>query len=153
MKLIPFERETMVLTATATQLGSLLKEVTQTDSEETDKKVFAGVIKGDHFAFSLKVSKPQSFIPQVVGTIHSTSSGCLLFLQYRFFPSTNFFLAFWCVASLLLAFLFFGLAKNSLYAGLSLLACLVNYVIAMANFGVHLKETRKTLHKVLEQLT
>jgi len=153
MRLAPFESETIVSSASAVSIISLLNRETS-QRENPDKTLpFGGVVTDSAFRISLNVTRPQNFIPLAQGTIDQTSSGSLIQIKYKLFPGTRFFLIFWCLLTFILTLLFLGPAKNYLYGCLSLTGCIANYLIALANFDVHLKQTQKALHKVLDKLT
>lgn len=152
MRFIPFERETIVLPVHGHQVAALIREKTQTQAEEAKGRIFKGIVHEREFTVTLRVNRAQILIPQIHGEIEDTSAGCIIFLKYRFFPNTTFFLIFWTVVSLALALVFFGPADNYLYGCLSLAFCIINYLIALANFDVHLKQIKKALESVLEQL-
>ncbi len=149
MRLIPFERETMVLPADGATVMAFVRQKTQTTAEEATGRVFKGVVGPDTFTVTLRVTRAQIMIPQVRGEVADTSTGCILFLTYRFFPNTNFFLAFWTVVSFLLALVFLGPAGNYLYGCLALAFCIGNYAVALANFSIHRKQIKAALEGVL----
>lgn len=153
MRLIPFESETIVSSASKASVISLIESTTDDRSSLNAMMVFTGKVHESSFKVSLNITKPQSFIPLIEGTVDQTSSGSLIFVKYRFFPGTIFFLSFWSLITVLMAVIFFGPAENYLYGSLSLLGCIANYLIAMANFDVHLTHTKKALHKVFDSLT
>ena len=152
MRFFPFERETIVLPVNGRRVAALIKEKTQTQAEEAKGRIFKGIVHESQFTVTLRINRAQILIPQVHGDIEDTSAGCIVFLKYRFFPNTTFFLIFWTVVSFTLALVFLGPADNYLYGCLSLAFCIVNYLIALANFDVHLKHIKKALESVLEQL-
>ncbi len=153
MRLFPFERETIVSAITAKEIIALLKEETYNQKKSTKHQSFTGQVGENSFKISVYVSKPQNFIPLAEGEVDQTSNGSLIQVKYKLFPSTSFFLAFWCLLTFILTLLFLGPAKNYLYGCLSLIGCIANYLIALANFDVHLKQTQKALHKVLDKLS
>ena len=153
MRLIPFERETIVSSAKAASIIALLKVETKSEASAGKGFAFTGLVYEGSFRVSVNVAKPQNFIPLAEGSVDQTSSGSLIQIKYRLFPSTRFFLAFWCLLTFLLTLIFLGPANNYLYGCLSLTGCVANYLIALANFDVHLKQTQKALHKVLDKLT
>lgn len=154
MRLLPFEKETVVMAVPPAAIAAALLGKTSTSPLEGGRsKRFTGTVTEGYFTLSLRETKPQNFIPQVSGIIEETSTGSLIFIKYRFFRATRIFLIFWCVLTFFLTLIFLGPGNNYLYGCLSLAGCVANYLIALANFEVHLKHTRKALHKVLEHLT
>lgn len=152
MRFIPFERETIVLPVSSREVVALIGARTQTEAGDGAGRIFKGIVKKHSFTITLRSTRAQIMIPQVHGEVDDTSAGCVVFLKYRFFPQTNFFLVFWTVVSLALALLFLGPAANYLYGCLALAFCVANYLVAMANFEVHRKQVRKALAGALEQL-
>jgi hypothetical protein len=153
MRLALFERETIVSSAKAANIIALLTTETKSEASAGKDFAFTGLVYEKSFRVSVNVAKPQNFIPLAEGTVDQTSTGSLILVKYRLFPSTRFFLIFWCLLTFLLALVFLGPGKNYLYGCLSLAGCIANYLIALANFGVHLKQTQKALHRVLDKLT
>jgi len=110
---------------------------------------FNGKVEKESFRLSLAINKPDSFLPLILGKIEATPKGCILFLRYRLFPSSTFFLGFWTVVTLGLA-AFFGLvSQNPVYAGISLLAAIGNYYFAWSYFKRKIKISQEIFHEML----
>lgn len=110
-----------------------------------------GWIKEDHFRVALRARRPNAFSPVATGRIESTSNGCLIFLDFRLTPSTQFYLGFWSIIALLS-----GIITAVHFKNLSL--CLASFGIlafingtAWANFHLHVKALHNTLLKAMEQ--
>lgn len=115
-----------------------------------DKAVkFTGHIQQGRFRISRKVTRPNSFLPLVIGTIDPTSSGCILFLKYKLFPSTRMYLLFWLSFAMLMGTILSYQYKDIvLMAGIVLImACILG--VAWANFNIQLRLTRSELQNVL----
>lgn len=147
--------ETMVLSGTAHEARSkLLKHVKPPDpdlvADKRPKKEFRfyGVVGKQTFRISRAIRAPQNFLPQIAGVISPTSKGCIVFLTYSLFFSTRMFLVFWMAICLLIA-IFFALAyKEYVYAAAAFFFGLFNYLVAFANFRVHVNKSRQELLKV-----
>jgi hypothetical protein len=111
---------------------------------------FFGWIKADRFRFSLRTRRPNSFIPLIIGTIEPTSTGCILFLTYRFFPITRMYLVFWSLFIVLTGIVLSRQYNNLYMIFLSIgLVLFINWV-AWANFKLQKDISRKVLLKILE---
>jgi hypothetical protein len=109
-----------------------------------------GWVKGEDFQVALSSRRPNGFAPVATGRIDQTSTGCLIFLNYRLLPSTRFYLAFWSLMTT-----FSGIAMAVYYKNFLLwLAsfCVLVFIngTAWANFYLHLKTLHDTLLKALE---
>lgn len=109
---------------------------------------FNGKIGSGSFRLSLAIDKPDSFLPMITGNIEETPKGCILFLRYRLFPSSSFFLVFWTVVTLTLA-VFFVFSQNPVYASFSLIACFANYYFAWNFFKRKIKISQEIFHRIL----
>ncbi|WP_228527594.1 hypothetical protein [Pararhodonellum marinum] len=112
--------------------------------------VFNGVILENTFRLSLFIDKADSFLPLIKGSIEASEMGSILFIEYRLFPSSIFFLAFWSLVTLLMA-AFFGLtAGQPLYAFISFLVGLGNYFFAWSHFRRKTRRSQLIFHELLE---
>ncbi|MDN5203968.1 hypothetical protein QQ008_21435 [Fulvivirgaceae bacterium BMA10] len=150
--MIPIQQETLVLAITVENAVSRLKRVIESRNisiNEEHDYLFNGWIENGEFSISRKIKAPQNFLPLVKGSIEETSSGAIIFVQYKLFQSTRFFLIFWSFITALI-FLFFLIVINQyVYALLSLSLGLFNYVIAWLSFRQQIKKTRTLIHQVL----
>ena len=110
---------------------------------------FNGKVEKESFRLSLAINKPDSFLPLILGKIEATPKGCILFLRYRLFPSSTFFLGFWTVVTLGLAMVFGLVSQNPVYAGISLLAAIGNYYFAWSYFKRKIKISQEIFHEML----
>ena len=134
------------------RLSAVTKDINFLDYEERLQKGFQfnGKVEKESFRLSLVVDKPDSFLPLILGKIEATPKGCILFLQYRLFPSSAFFLGFWTVITLTLAVFFGFVSQKPIYAGLSILACIGNYYFAWIYFKRKIKISQQVFHQILE---
>ena len=159
MEYLPFRSETLVLPYDASELQARLTKVIrpvrnkyqQKTGEDVDSSdhLFNGVFENDEFTISRIIKQPENFLPLITGKIEATSVGCILFLKYRMFFSTNLFLGFWSVVTFLMTLLFVIGYNNYLYATVCFGFGVVNYSIAVANFNIQVRQSKKLLNKVL----
>jgi hypothetical protein len=133
------------------RLTMVTRDVNFLDYEERLQKGFKfnGKLGKDAFRLSLVVDKPDSFLPLILGKIESTPKGCILFLQYRLFPSSAFFLGFWTVVTLALSMFFGFVSQKPIYALLCLLACVGNYYFAWNYFKRKISLSKGIFHQIL----
>jgi hypothetical protein len=148
----PFNNETLVVAREWPDVLDRLANATMSlnSNQINNTAVFYGWIKADRFRFSLKTRRPNSFIPLIIGTIEPTSTGCILFLEYRFFPVTRMYLIFWSLF-IIMAGVVTAHQYREFYLGLLSVAlvCLINW-IAWANFKLQKDLSRKVLLKILQ---
>lgn len=118
-------------------------------NQEADRFLFTGWVKSDHFRISLKIKRPNSFLPIARGLVEPSSGGCMVLVRYELFPSTKMFLTFWCMFALLVGLYVTFQYKQWIYAASTLLFLIVILWVAWSNFKIQLTETRDTLTKVL----
>jgi hypothetical protein len=159
MTFLLYFRETLILPYAADQIKKKLVQQIRsvqnirrpysTSLMAVDVHKFNGFFKKNEFRIFRALQAPQNFIPLVVGKIEPTSKGCIVFLKYKLFLSTRLFLVFWVSVCFFFTFFFLFYYQNTLLAIISLILGLLNYVIAVAGFRMHLKKTREELHEVL----
>lgn len=152
INLLPSHDETLVLPLRAEEVINRFSRVTRNDLTAVQDKsiLFSGWVKEDRFRISLKVSRPNNFLPLIKGRIESTSSGCLIFIDYHLFPTTKLFVSLWLLLTCLFAIVI-GFQYSSLWyslGGLTIAICI--YLITWSNFNLQLNLARKELLKVLE---
>jgi hypothetical protein len=153
---LPYQRETLVLARPADAVWLDLKQATlestrpyRPSRSESRRFLFNGRIQEPAFRISRMLRSPETFLPLVVGSIEPTSTGCLVFLRYRLFPSTLGFLIFWSVICLLLGFFFLLIHQELLYALLTFAIGAGNFLISLKNFHLQLRVTRRILLPLL----
>jgi hypothetical protein len=154
MNPFPYHSEVLVSALSTMEVERRLEKVTQDvnflDYEQRIRKGFKfnGRVDEGSFRLSLAIDKPDSFLPLILGNIEETPKGCILFLRYRLFPSSSFFLGFWTVVTLVLT-VFFGLSHKPIYAGFCFLACIGNYSFAWNYFKRKIKISQEIFHRIL----
>lgn len=152
---LPLKRETIVLPFSGKEVeeklwlyvlpvkGEMIPDV------KDDFFLFNGWVKRGRFKISRKIKTPQNFLPLIYGEIEETSRGCLLFIRYSLFFSSNFFLIFWSIVTLFLTFFFIFFYDILLYALVAFFIGVGNYLIALANFNIQVKKSRAILYDIL----
>lgn len=153
MTLLPNHYETFILTQSSLEVIKKIREVTTSrvlfQNLEGTQFRFIGWVKENRFRVSLKISRPNNYIPLVAGRIETTSSGCIVFVTYKLFPVTNMFLVFWSLFILLAGALAGYQYQSPLYLLGSLLLLGLVHWITWSNFKIQLKFTHKALLEVL----
>lgn len=152
INLLPSHDETFVLPLNAEEVFTRLSKVTRNDLAAVQDKsiLFSGWVKQDRFRISLKVNRPNNFLTLIKGRMESTSSGCLIFIDYQLFPTTRLFVSFWLFLSCLFSVAVGFQYSNFWYSlgGLAIAICI--YLITWSNFNLQLTLARAELLKVLE---
>lgn len=153
MTFLPNHYETFVLTQPSLEAIQKIHKVTTTkvllQNQEGAQYRFSGWVQENRFRVSLKISRPNNYIPLVIGKIETTSSGCLVFVTYKLFPVTRMFLVFWSLFITLAGILASYQYQSILYAGASVLILGIIHWVTWSNFKIQLKLTRQTLLEVL----
>lgn len=150
--LLPSYRETLVLPRSAKDTGERLSASTSSKAfpqPDEAELLFSGWVKPDRFRIALRMRRPNHFIPLVIGTIDSTSSGCLILLSYQLFPLTRFLIYAWTCFLLLgsgIGIVIFNNYPGAL--GMLAVVALIHF-IARSNFNVQLRLTRDAVHRVV----
>lgn len=151
--MLPNHYETFVLTQPSLEAIQKIHKVTTTkvllQNQEGVQYRFSGWVQENRFRISLKISKPNNYIPLVVGKIETTSSGCIVFVSYKLFPVTRMFLIFWSLFIALAGILASYQYQSFLYAVSSMLILGIIHWVTWSNFKIQLKLTRQTLLEVL----
>lgn len=150
IKLLPQETETLIVSHDWDVVLQRLENASTFDALAGGKGLapLTGWVKEDRFQLMLRQRRPNGFMPMVEGRIDPTSTGCLLFLNYKLMPMTRMYLVLWIsivfISGILLSVyydnIFIGLAAAGIIAFMNL--------IAWANFKIH----RKPLHEVIFRL-
>ncbi len=146
---LPFGmNEVLVRLTSATKLINNDQEEDVESIEVDQKWLFNGRIRDNTFTVSLIIKQPQNYLPLVKGNIEPTTFGSIVFLKYKLFFSTNLFLIFWTILSFLLTLFFLIAYDKYVYALLSMLFGISNYLITMANFNKQVKKTQQVFHEL-----
>ena len=156
MRLLPYFQETLVLPwsmeDTAMRLRALTRPLDKGYEypEEMERGfLFNGWVKKNQFSISRKINHPESCLPLIIGRIEGTSAGSILFVRYRLFASSAMFLIFWSIISLLFGLFFIFAHVNYLYSAVIFGLGILNYIIAVKNFHLQIRSSRKALNEAL----
>ncbi|HMQ01128.1 MAG TPA: hypothetical protein PKC24_15210 [Cyclobacteriaceae bacterium] len=154
MNPLPAATETIVLGISAEKAQTLLFKATLNNEIEvqdyTSRKYFIGEVGVKHFRISLKIEKPNNFIPIIKGHFESASNGSLLFLNYSLFQSTRVYLIFWSCFALVCSIVAFFVSENYGYSLIALFALGLIQWVAWGNFQIQLKKSRAKLLEVIK---
>ncbi|RIW18566.1 hypothetical protein D0X99_02450 [Algoriphagus lacus] len=155
MNLLPFHSETIVSALSKEEvLGHMIrvtKEVNFLDTRTLqDPKIrFNGMIGQEGFRISKAIKKGDSFLPLITGEVESTPRGSIIFLRYRLFPGTLFFLAFWSIILIAFMAFYFGVLKNVEKGVICLGLAILNYVLGVFFFHRQVKASREVFHELI----
>ena len=154
MNLLPQHTEVLVSSLSCKEvvkrLDAVTKDITALDVQDfSPKKIFSGRVNTDSFHLSLEMDSADSFLPLIHGKIETTQSGCILFLSYKLFPGSAFFLHFWMLVTALLGLFFLVVEQDPLYALLSFAVGLGNLAFGWAHFNRKLRKSQKVFHEML----
>jgi hypothetical protein len=152
ISLLPSDHETIVLPQTADSVFTKIYWATSDRpflQPDEQKLMFNGWVKESRFRISLRVQRANNYLPLVAGTIEPTSSGCILFVDYRLFPTTRLMLVLWTILLTLGSLVFSYQTKNVIYLAAGVAAIGFIHAVVWSNFKLQLDITRKTLYKLL----
>lgn len=152
ISLLPAHHETLVLPHQAEVMCKVIAAATSNKPfRQPDESTlsFNGWVKENRFRLSLRGQRANHYLPLVIGQIEATSSGSILFMDYKLFPTTRLLLTGWTVLLILGSLMASYQLKNIFYflgggCGIFLL-----HAIAWSNFRLQLKPTREVFHRLL----
>jgi hypothetical protein len=152
INLLPQERETLIV---AHGWDVVLKRLEMASTSQiveggNSQLVLAGWVKDDRFQLMLRQRRPNSFMPIVDGRIDPTSTGCLIFLDYKLMPVTRMYLILWSII-VFISGLFVSIYYYNFLLWLAS-AGIIGFIngIAWANFKLHRRPLHDVLFKLLE---
>jgi hypothetical protein len=157
VRLVPDYSESFVTTLASAEVRDRLELITknvnyldETRSQNDKSVFFNGHIKQNSFRISKKIDKADSFLPLIKGEISPLPKGCLVSLNYSFFPGTSFFIGFWAVISFILTVLFLSVVQDWKLALLCFMIGLGNYFFAYSHFKRKVKESQTLFHELMK---
>jgi hypothetical protein len=158
MNLLPYKNSILILPYRADEVEYKLRQKVKPLSNDflltpppAANFMFNGWIGEYKFRISKRITHADNFLPLIVGKIEATSKGSILFITYRMFPSTLFYLSFFCLM-ILLSSLFFLLVEKSWITSASLFVILLAiYLISVLDFNQKVGISRKLLEKTLSE--
>ena len=155
MNFLPFHSETLVSALSREEvLGHLIrvtKEVNFLDTRtQQDPKIrFNGMIGQEGFRISKAIKKGDSFLPLITGEVESTPRGSIIFIRYRLFPMTAFFMGFWSIVLICFTGFYFGVEGNAVNGSICLGLALLNYILGIFFFHRQVKASREVFHQLI----
>ena len=150
-QLLPQKKETLIVPHDWDVVLQRLLEVTTDEVNYAGRtpKILAGWIKDDRFQLLIRQRRMNSFMPVVEGKIDPTSTGCLIFLQYRLMPATRMYLILWTIITLASG-IFLGFYYLNMLPGLASIGIIaLIHAIAWANFRIHWRPLHDIIFEVL----
>lgn len=151
--ILPHFQETVISTQPSEFVISKIDAATSTklllQNQNDPTYFFIGWVREGRFRISLKINRPNNYLPLVIGNIEPTSNGCIVFLSYRLFPTTKMFLVFWDLFVLIVSIIAVYQYQTFLYGVLGVLLVVFIQWVAWSNFNLQLKRTRELLINIL----
>ncbi len=155
MRVLPYYSETLVLPYDAEEINrrlnfSVFFEKSMLLPEEGPKRFFfVGQVEKYNFRIFRKITQPNNYLPLIFGRFEKTSSGSLIFLEYRLFQSTKYFLLFWSLVSLGMGLFLIFYQRLYLYAAISIILGISDYLLTKVNFQRYVERDKILLHELL----
>ncbi len=155
MNLLPVHSETLVSILSKEEVLAHLvrttREVNFLDARTQQGKGirFNGMVSKKTFRISQVIKRGDSFLPLITGQVESTPRGSIIFVNYRLFPGTVFFLVFWSVVLLAFAGYYFFGEDNISYSCICLGLAILNYALSMYFFRRQVKTSREVFHELI----
>lgn len=151
--ILPHFQETVISTQPSEYVISKIDAATSSklllQTQHDPTYLFTGWVREGRFRISLKINRPNNYLPLVIGNVEPTSNGCIIFLSYRLFPTTKMFLIFWNLFVLIVGITAGYRYQTLLYGVLGILLVVFIQWIAWSNFNLQLKKTRELLINIL----
>lgn len=84
-----------------------------------------------------------------MGKVDSTTSGCLITLDYRLFPVTRLLLQAWSVLLVAGGIIALYPFQNYLASLAAVATLILIHIVAWSNFRIQLRLTREAIHRVV----
>ncbi len=150
------KQSTLIVPFSAEEVFWKLKLATKPPHERRDKNdfrnyLFNGIVYKSYFELSRTLPYANNFIPLVEGEVSETQLGSIVFLRFKMFSSTKFWLLFWTCLCALFAGVFVFWIPNVFYFTVSLLILSLNIGIALLNYNRQKKLTERIFYDVLSE--
>ncbi|TAF64413.1 MAG: hypothetical protein EAZ55_11290 [Cytophagales bacterium] len=162
MSWLPLQRMVIVSEKTPEEIVQKLRNVTletntialpeiikQRNQKQNWASRFIGTVQPLSFRICPYVPYTEYFLPLIKGKIERSSRGCIVFLQYSFFPSTLLMLSLGGVAGIVSAFLQLIFKKNFLFFLFLLIIYIGLYSIILFNFKQKIKAIMQSMDQLL----
>jgi hypothetical protein len=158
MNLLPYKNSILILPFRADEVEYKLRQQVKPVANDpslalplTTDFLFNGWIGDYKFRVSKRITHADNFLPLIVGKIEATSKGSILFITYRMFPSTLFYLSFVSLMLLLTCLFFLLVEKNWITSACLFVLLLGIYLISVLDFNQKVGISRKLLEKTLSE--
>lgn len=111
--------------------------------------LFNGRVSLTGFAISQVVSKPDNFLPLIQGKIEGASTGSLVYLKFRLFPSVKYFLGFWFLLMFMLSIVSYAEGKNMLTIIAPIIILVASFWVVNARFASAYRKSKKELVRLI----
>lgn len=149
--ILPQTSETLIVPHAWDVVLQRLMDVTTSRIAEagSSPKILAGWVKDDRFQLIIRQRRPNSFMPMVEGRIDPTSTGCLIFLQYKLMPITRMYLILWTIIAFVSGIFLAIYYHNFLLSLASIGIIAIIHGIAWGNFKIHYRPLHDVIFRVL----
>lgn len=153
LRLTSEDSATLVVPMAAEEVFWKLRQATKPAGEPRKRDdyrryLFNGTVYQSYFELSRTLPYANSFIPLVEGDVNETKLGSIIFLRFRMFSSTRFWLLFWSALCLLFAGVFTFWAPHLPYLLLSLAALGLNVLISLLNYSRQKRITKELFYRL-----
>lgn len=155
MRLYPEFTESLLINIGADQLIDRIRKATASappgnPTPATQEKIyFTGIVSPENFTISLRRNRPNMFGPMVQGKVEPTAEGCLVFLEYKFYPATRAYLTFWSIFVLTIGITGALTSHPGWSLAISITGLALIHWIARKNFTIHLEKLRIVIMQFL----
>ncbi len=151
--ILPHASRTLVTILQPEEVFDRIRKVTTrqllTQNLAPEQIRFTGAVQPERFAISMRVNRPNSFLPIVRGRIEATHSGCLIFMKAVLFPSTRVYMVFWLLFVPAAGLIAMRQYDSFLPLIIAVVVDLAVLWIAWANFRIQFRLSMKAFDEVL----
>ncbi len=146
ISLLPAHHETIVLPHPAEKIVEIISTATSNKpfrQANESTLFFNGWVKDNRFRISLRGQRVNHYLPLIIGQIESSSSGSIVFMDYKLFPSTRLLLTLWTILLTFGCVVVSFQLKNIFYLLAGAAGILLLYAVAWSNFRLQLRPARE----------
>ncbi|GAA5033678.1 hypothetical protein GCM10011506_26270 [Marivirga lumbricoides] len=111
--------------------------------------LFNGKVGATGFAISQVVSRPDNFLPLIQGKVEGASTGSLVYLKFRLFPSVKYFLGFWFLLMLMFSMISYAEGKNMLTVTAPIIVLVASFWVVNVRFSSAYRRSKKELVRLI----
>ena len=135
------------------RMKSMVRKPVKSDFKENEEQyIFNGFVNENSFRVSLKIKRPQNFLPLIEGNITDITNGSLISLSYKMFTSSLIFLIFWTFVTFISAIIIWFQYKWVWASSGLVLLGLLHLLIARLSFHKQLDISRQNLSRIFEEM-